>query len=135
MALLNPQDEQLLASLKRRGLSGRGTRHKPMEMNRLEAAYAERLDLQKAHGSVLFWKFESIKLRLADATFYTPDFMVMTLTYAIELHEIKAFWKSTGGAHWEDDARVKIKVAASIYPFVFKSFSRDKDGDWKEEVF
>lgn len=41
---------------------------------------------------------------MADKTFYSPDFIVPALD-CIEVHEVKG--------HWEDDARVKIKVAAS----------------------
>ena len=35
---------------------------------------------------------------------------------------------------WEDDARVKIKVAAEVFPFRFVAITRSKDG-WKEEDF
>lgn len=83
----------------------------PGEMNGTEMAYSKFLEIQKRAGEVLWFKFEAIKFRLAKATFYTPDFIVMNRDGVLESHEVKG--------HWEDDARVKIKVAASMYPFRF----------------
>lgn len=80
-------------------------------MNKTEAGYGQHLELLKHAGEVLWYRFEGVKLRLADNTFYTPDFAVMAATGRMELHEVKGFW--------EDDARVKIKVAAEMYPFKF----------------
>lgn len=80
-------------------------------MNKTEAGYGQHLELLKHAGEVLWYRFEGVKLRLADNTFYTPDFAVMAATGQMELHEVKGFW--------EDDARVKIKVAAEMYPFKF----------------
>jgi hypothetical protein len=42
------------------------------------------------------------------------------------MHEVKGFW--------QDDARVKIKVAASIYPFKFIAVKKAKGG-WEREEF
>jgi hypothetical protein len=99
-------------------------------MNRWEAAYAAELERRKSAGEVLWWRFESVKLRLAAATFYTPDFCVMLADGTLELHEVKGFWR--------DDARVKIKVAADMYPIVFRAVSirpKRDGGGWKEEIF
>ena len=99
-------------------------------MNKTEAEYAQRLELLKHAGEVAWYRFEGVKLRLADNTFYTPDFAVMRSTGEMEMHEVKGFWT--------DDARVKIKVAADQYPFEFvavqKAAKRD-GGAWKEERF
>lgn len=86
-------------------------RLKPGEMNKGEAKYASHLEAQRVAGEVIWWKFEGVKLRLADNTFYTCDFAVLAKDGVLEMHEYKGFW--------QDDARVKIKVAASIYPFRF----------------
>ena len=95
-------------------------------MNKLEKDYAERLWVRQAAGEVLWYKFEALNLRLADNTFYRPDFFVMLKDLSLEVHEVKG--------HWEDDARVKIKVAAALFPFRFIAVTRDKSG-WKFEVF
>lgn len=52
-------------------------RLKTGEMNKTEAAYAARLRALQAAGEVQWHRFEGMKLRLADNTFYTPDFAVM----------------------------------------------------------
>lgn len=95
-------------------------------MNKTEEAYAAELELQKRAGMILWYKFEGIKLRLADNTFYTPDFVVMVADGVIECRETKGFWT--------DDARVKIKVAAALFPFRFIALKRIK-GRWIVENF
>lgn len=99
-------------------------------MNKTEEAYARDLRDAVTLGDVLWWKFEGIKLRLANNTFYTPDFAVMLADGQLECHEVKGFW--------QDDARAKIKIAADIYPFTFRAFkprSKRAGGGWDIEVF
>ncbi len=107
-------------------------------MNKTEAAYSQDLEFRRVAGDVSWWKFEPVKLRLATNTSYTPDFMVVkkqvlngVIVTEIEMHEIKGFWR--------DDARVKIKVAAEMYPhFKFIAVQKIKmryGGGWKVEEF
>lgn len=99
-------------------------------MNKTEAGYGQYLELLKRAGEVLWYRFEGVKLRLADNTFYTPDFAVMAANGQMELHEVKGFWS--------DDARVKIKVAAEMYPFRFlaiKAKTKKDGGGWALEDF
>lgn len=100
--------------------------HRAGEMNKTEAAYAAYLDAQKKAGLIADYRFEAVKLRLADKTFYTPDFVVLAPDGVLEMHEVKGFW--------EEDARVKIKVAAAQFPFRFVAITRDK-GNWAFESF
>lgn len=105
-------------------------RLKTGEMNKLEARYDTELWQLRHTGGVIWHKFEAVKLRLADNTFYTPDFAVMIADGTMEMHETKGFW--------EDDARVKIKVAASLYPFRFKALKplpAKRGGGWEVEEF
>jgi hypothetical protein len=96
------------------------------EMNKTEARYDAHLWARRASGEVVWHKFEALKFRLADNTFYTPDFAVMLAGGALEAHETKGFWT--------DDARVKIKVAAALYPIQFIAIRLVK-GAWVEERF
>lgn len=95
-------------------------------MNKTETAYRGQLELMQRAGEIVWFKFEGLKFRLADKTFYTPDFAVMKADGQIELHEVKGYW--------EDDARAKIKIAAELYPFRFIAIQRDGTG-WKTEEF
>lgn len=99
------------------------------KMNGLESAYASELRAQQAAGGLLWWGFETCKLRLATQTFYTPDFMVVAADGVVEFHEVKGFWR--------DDARVKLKVAAEQFPmFRFLAVQRKKvSGPWVIERF
>lgn len=91
------------------------------QMNKTEAKYAEHLELRKRDGDVLWYHFEGVKLRLADKTFLTVDFALMRKDGLIELHDVK------GGPIMED-ANVKIKVAAGMYPFKFIIVRKAKIG-------
>lgn len=105
-------------------------RFKPSGMNQTESAYGDTLFGRKALGEVAWYRYEGLKLRLADNTFYTPDFFVMLTDGTLEVHEVKG--------HWEDDARVKIKVAADQYPFRFLAVTavpKKHGGGWKVEEF
>ena len=100
------------------------------QMNNTEMAYANRLKLLHRADEVAWYRFEGLKLRLADNTFYTPDFAVMLTNGQMECHEVKGFW--------QEDARVKIKVAAEQYPFLFKAVKAVKrrgEYEWTTEVF
>lgn len=105
-------------------------RMKAGAMNKTEQAYAATLELRRHAGEVAWFKFEGLKFRLADNTFYTPDFAVMLSSGALEAHEVKG--------HWEDDARAKIKIAADMYPLQFLAIQarpKKDGGGWKIEEF
>ncbi len=99
---------------RRRRIKARPARKKTGEMNKTEAAYSELLDARVKGGEIDSYRFESIKLRLADNTWFTPDFEVVKNDGEIEYHEVKAC-TSSGKMLIEDDANVKIKVAAEMY--------------------
>lgn len=112
-----------------KGLQALG-RLKTGQLNTTEQKYCDELEWRKIQGNVVWYKFEGIKLRLADNTFYTPDFSVMLDNGQIELHEVKGYW--------QDDARAKIKIAADMYPFRFiaaKPRAKKNGGGWDIEEF
>ena len=105
-------------------------RLKTGQMNQTEAAYAQTLELRKRAGELVWFRFEGLKFRLADNTFYTPDFAVMRSNGEMECHEVKG--------RWTDDARVKIKVVADQYPFRFlavRKQTKKNGGGWDVEEF
>ena len=105
-------------------------RLKTGSMNKTETAYDSHLAALQHAGQIKWRKFEGLKLRLADNTFYTPDFAVMAADGVIECHEVKGFW--------QDDARAKIKVAADLYPFRFlavRAKTKKDGGGWAMESF
>lgn len=100
------------------------------KLNKTEQAYADHLTLRQRAGEIAWFRFEGLKVRLADNTFYTPDFAVMLADGTLECHEVKGYW--------HDDARVKIKVAAELYPFQFiavKALAKKHGGGWSVEAF
>lgn len=93
--------------------------------SKLEAAYAARLSLMLQAGEVVRVLYEPFNLRLADGTFYCPDFLVQLPNGSLEVHEVKGFWR--------EDAWIKFKVAATLHSYLqFVAVTRVK-GQWTEE--
>jgi hypothetical protein len=105
----------------RRNQKARGRpRHTRGEMNKTETAYEFELRKLCIAGEIVDYGFERIKFKLADNTYFEIDFYVVKNDLSLEFHEVKGAWKQKDGTykpHWEDDARVKIKVAAEQFPF------------------
>jgi len=88
----------------------RNAHRKHGTMNKAEASYAGELAIRKAAGEVTEFRFESMKLRLADNTTITPDFWVLMPNGLIELHDVK-------GSFFPEHNRVKWKVGVDQYPW------------------
>jgi hypothetical protein len=103
-------------------------RHEAGTMNGMEKAYAAYLETRRLSGEILDWKFEAMKLKLAKGTFYNPDFLVVNPDGRLELHETKGWL--------EDDAAVKVKVAAEMFPmFRFVIVKREGKGQHQRWSF
>ena len=103
---------------------------KPGTQNGTEAEYARVLESRRQAGEIAWYAFEGVTFKLAADTRYTPDFAVMLADGMIEMHEVKGFWR--------DDAKIKIKVAAEMFPFRFvalKKRSKKSGGGWDVEEF
>lgn len=114
----------------------------PGRMNKTEAAYAEHLELRRLAGEIISWRFEEIGLRLANGCFYYPDFEVILPDGGIEIHDVKGRRRKKHGGvvvekiHVEDDALVKLKVAAAMFSeFRFFAVSRRRNGPWEFEEY
>ena len=59
-------------------------------------------------GDILSFRYEPIRFNLAPRTSYTPDFLVMLKDGSFEFHETKGWAR--------EDAMVKLKIAARLYP-------------------
>ena len=95
-------------------------------MNKTEAEYAGMLEAQRLAGSVLAWQYEAVTLKLAHNTRYTPDFMVVAADGALEFHETK-------GGFIREDGWLKLKMAASMFPFRFflcQKAAKKDGGGW-----
>ena len=98
-------------------------------VSKLERDYGAHLEALKRSGEIVDYKHQSLKLRLADKTYYNPDYSVHRTDDVIELVEVKGFW--------EDMSRVKVKVCAERFPeFLFVAVTRPKKNEgWKREEF
>lgn len=96
-------------------------------MNKLETRWAQELEFRRRAGDVAWYRFEAMTLKLADGCRYTPDFLVCLADGkdgadgTLELHETKGFMR--------DDAQVKLRVCAEMYPFRLRLVRRVK-GNW-----
>ncbi len=126
-----PQDAGRKATLRARGR----VRKRSGEMNRTEASFAERLKIEQLTGTVQWWAFESMKFRLADNTYYTPDFAVMYSDGILRLIDTKGTTKKDGKYRpfIEEDAKIKAKLAAEIFPISFAlayRLPKSAGGEW-----
>lgn len=125
-AAAEPSKSGGMAAMQAKGRLAAGT------MNATEAKYAAYLGQLTLAGDVLWWKFEPVKLLLAPQTTLTPDFMVMLADGSLEMHDVKG-----AKAIYTDDAKVKMKIAAQEYPFVFRvvyPVKKADGGGWSIEV-
>jgi len=76
-------------------------------------------------GDLLWYRFEGIKLRLADNTFLTVDYAVLPANGVLTMVDVKG-----SAAIVQEDARVKMRVAAEQYPFAFQLAIPVKGGGW-----
>ena len=108
-------------------------RLKAGQMNKTEAAYASYLEILKRAGEIQEYWFQPIKLKVAEnRCTYEPDFMVLTKTGNVELHEVKG-----AKVIFRDDAKVKCRIIAEKYPFKLIIVYPNKklsDG-WEKEEF
>ena len=104
-------------------------------MNKVEARYAAHLDQEKLAGRILDYKYESIKLRLADLTFITIDFAVITQEGILEFRDTKSWWKGANKLGITEDAAAKMKVAAEQFPWFIIKCVWEQDGVWVEKKY
>lgn len=104
--------------------------------NKSERAYDQYLDALYKQGRIAYHKFEAVTLRLGDDCRLTMDFLVIGPVGEVEFHDVKAKWKSAGKVRIEDDARVKLSVAASTcFPFfTFKTVWLE-NGTWHSKTY
>lgn len=103
-------------------------------MNQTEAEYARLLDIRKTAGEVHSWGFEAIRFKLADKCYLTPDFFVVLPDGRIEIHEVKGSRAGKRG-NQRDDARVKVKAAAVMFPWFRFVIMARVEGSWTTEEF
>lgn len=95
-------------------------------MNKTEQARAIDLEAMKRAGQIVAWWYERWTFKLADDLRYTPDFVIQKPNGALEVEEVKGFWR--------DDARAKVRMFVELFPFPVRAYTRNRYG-WDVEVF
>lgn len=98
----------------------KGVSKEPAFKSKLERAYWVYLGARKSRGELRDFRYEALKVRLADGAWFTCDFMVMANDDVLELHETKGFMREA--------AHVRLKVAAEQFPFRFFLVKKSRDG-------
>lgn len=88
-------------------------------LNKTEQAFFD--CLKESHPGALVYS-QSVTLGLANGVRYTPDFVVREFS-VVAAYEVKGFMR--------DDAAVKLKVAASLYPWILFHLVTRKGGQWQ----
>lgn len=95
--------------------------------NQLELDYADLLEADRRALKLSDWSCNAVKIKLANGAWYMPDFLVIRNDGTVELHETKGFWREA--------AKVRIKVASSMYPGIQFIVVTRKNGQWRYERF
>lgn len=99
-------------------------------MNKIEEQYAWNLEIQKREGKILDWHFEQVKLQLTKkqpgtvAVLFIPDFFVVLPDGSVRIDELK-------GGFVREDADLKFKLAAELFPFFEWRMIQIKKGERK----
>jgi hypothetical protein len=97
-------------------------------MNKTESVHAADLEMQKRAGQIRDYRWQPLRLKIGANCTYEPDFLVFLLDRTMEFHEVK-------GGFITDDAIVKLKVAANLFPwFGFRMYQYDRKGCKTREV-
>lgn len=111
-------------------------------MNKTEQRFAQLLESWRVMwtpceflgGIIKLWRFEKHCIEIAPRTVYWPDFNVLTTDGESIFVEVKAR-TNDGRVLWEDDARVKFKVAADLfdeYRFICASWNAKTGWEFEE---
>lgn len=96
-------------------------------MTKPERTCQARLEAYRAAGDVLWYAFEPMKLRLADRTFFLPDFAVQWR------QERELAFIECKGPYVREDGWLKLKIAAAQFPFAFYLFQLGGSGEERFE--
>lgn len=96
-----------------------------------EAAYANKLELDKQAGYIKAWWYEPFSLWLPGKVRYKPDFMIQYpdgMERRVELVEVKGWSRNLR------DGMTRLKIAAALFPcFTWRLVKRTKGGGWDAE--
>lgn len=96
------------------------------KLTKTEQEFLNRLRLG-IYGEMDWIGIQSVTLKLGDDCRYTPDFPTMQNGKIL-------FWEVKGKHVWEDSI-IKIKTAASQFPFwTFYLCQRNPDGSWQDKI-
>lgn len=79
---------------------------------------------QKLAGLIVDYRSEPINFRIGRGKcWYRPDYMVITDTGSVQIHEVK-------GEYVREDSLIKFRVASLLYPWFEWHMWQWKDGMW-----
>lgn len=89
--------------------------------NKWEESYAsEVLNPMKFMGKIQDWLYESVKFKIGDGVWYTPDFFLIKDVF--EIHEVKGQKKQAG--------LIKFKTASTLFPWFKWIMVSKQKGAW-----
>ena len=96
-----------------------------------EAAYANKLELEKRAGVIRQYWYEPFSIWLPGPVRYKPDFLIQYETShfpTMEMIEIKGWSKN------RRDGMTRLKIAAALFPcFTWRMAYRTKGGGWDHD--
>jgi hypothetical protein len=88
----------------------------------LEKEFYAYLKLMRNNGKIKWFSYEPFSLKIGANMQYRPDFAVITDDDELVFYEVKGFMR--------EDSWIKLKAAASRYPFAFYLVRKNR-GHWQ----
>lgn len=88
-----------------------------------EQEYAHLLNIRLAAKEIIGWQYEAIRLKIADKTTYTPDFLILYPDGSQEFVEVKGYLRQS--------ANVKFKACAEKFKGFKWSMQHKVKGVWQ----
>lgn len=103
--------------------------HTRFTMNWTEERFARVLEGRRLCKEIKGWSFETYTFRLGPEMTFTPDFAVE------ENDGWMSFYDTKNAKHKWEDATIKIKTAAILYPYHHWNQATLRSGEWHIRTF
>ena len=102
--------------------------------SKLEAAWAQKLEMEKRAGEIVEFYYEPANLRLPGGrNYYKPDFLVHHGSIGNDgVHVRLTFYEIKGRNPSDDRSLVKLKTAAGLNPWARFILVKRVNGQWEE---
>jgi hypothetical protein len=103
--------------------------YKRRQMNQTETEFSRMLETKRRNDEIDGWRFEPVRLKLADGAWYKPDFMSWRSVSSEDDHGWHIGFCEVKGPIIREAAMVRFKVAREQHPWAeFEMWQKNASG-------